>query len=149
MLCAPVARDLGARRDPHAVLGGDVAEEAVEARGPSRAADDAAVQADVHQLSALLVELVESVDQVGREIVGGDEPVRDQELEVVGVERVRDHEVVDSVDVEPVRQLVGVGVGVVEEAALRYHELPGALPRPAGVPPDGPRAAQPLDRLDR
>ena len=52
-----------------------------------------------------------------REVVGRDEAVRDQELEVVRVERVRDHEVRRARDLDPVGELVGVRVRVVEEAA--------------------------------
>src|SRR3954451_5021942 len=63
----PVTGDLGPRRDPDVRAPRDVVEEPRERAGPPRAADDARVQADVHQPPALLEELVEGVQQVAVE----------------------------------------------------------------------------------
>ena len=52
-------------------------------------------------------------------------------------------------DLEPVGQIVGVGIGIVEEAALLDHQAPGIGAVAAGVPADRAAAGGPLDRLDR
>ena len=52
-------------------------------------------------------------------------------------------------DLEPVGQLVGVGVGVVEEPALLDDQPPRVLRDPARVPADRAHAAGALDRRDR
>jgi hypothetical protein len=148
MFGAPVQRDLLPGRDPHVVERRDVREKAVEPACAARPADDAAVEADGEQAAPFRAQDVERVDQVGREVVGGDEAVREQELEVVRVERVRDDEMVGAVHLDPVGQLVGVGVGVVEEAAVLDDEPARRVRAAAGVPPDGPPPADPLDRRD-
>src|SRR5207247_2643074 len=88
VLGVPVARYLRARRDPHVFPLLHVREEAIERRCPARAADDPAMKADVHHAAALPVELLERVDEILVELARGDESVRDQELEVVRVERI-------------------------------------------------------------
>jgi len=59
-----VPGDLGAGGDPHVLTPGDVVEEAGEAASAARPADDAGMEADVHQPPTLLVELLERVEEV-------------------------------------------------------------------------------------
>ena len=51
-------------------------------------------------------------------------------------------------DLHPVREVVVVGVGVVEEAALFHHQAPGIGTEAAGVPPERPAARHPGEAVD-
>ncbi len=144
-----MARNRRTGGHPRVVVGAHVLEKAFERARTSRPADDAAVEPDGHHAPAFCTQLVERVDEIGEEVVGGDEAVRQQELEIVRVERVRDDEVIPARDVDPVRQLVGIRVRVVEEASFLDDEPPCALRYPTGVPADRPAAARLLDRGDR
>src|SRR5690606_4690417 len=70
------------------------------------------------------------------------------ELHVVVVERVGDDEVALAIDRDPVGQVVVIGIGIVEEAAVLDDQLPGIAAQAAGIPADRPHAAGLLDRLD-
>ncbi len=52
-------------------------------------------------------------------------------------------------DLDPVGQVVSVGVAVVEEAALFDDQAARVRADPAGVPADRAAAGRALDRLDR
>lgn len=79
------------------------------------------VQAERHHLGLRLSLAVEHVEAVlhEREVVVGGEQAAGAELRVVGREAVRHDQVRAVVHAHPVRQLVVVGVRIVEEAALR------------------------------
>ena len=145
----PVSRDVRPRGNPDIVAREDVLEEAHESRGAPGLADDPAVQPDRQHPAALGSQLLQRVDQVLGEIPRGDEPVREQELEVVCVERVRDDEVRVPSDVHPVGELVRIRVGVVEKAALLDDETAGRFRPATRVPTDGSDAADAFDGLDR
>ena len=139
--------------DPDPVVRLDVVEEARQRGDAPRPADEAAVQADRQHLrrrsAALGVQHVEGVAQVGEELVPAVEALGGREAHVVGVERVRDDEVrLRRPTLHPVRQVVGVGVGVVEEAAVLDDESARVRAVAAGVPADRRRAGQLADRLD-
>src|SRR3989449_2665412 len=85
-------------------------------------------------LGALGVEHVEGVPQVREEIVAGVEALGRPELHVVVVERIRDDQMRRAVHLDPVRQVVVVGVSVVEEAAGFHHEPPRVGAEPSRVP---------------
>src|SRR5919108_3915188 len=107
---APVPGDRRARRYPHPVSPAHVSEEAVERARPPWPAHDPAVQANRHHPATVFVQVLERVHEVREEVVARDESVDEQELEVVRVEGVRDHELRASAGLDPVRQLVRVRV---------------------------------------
>ena len=110
------------------------------------------MQPDRHHLRrgfSFAVEHVERILQVVEESLARREPRRDRELHVVVVERVRDDEMRLPADPRPVRQVVVVCVGVVQEAALLDDQPPRVdRRRIAAVPPVRARPGGPLDRLD-
>ena len=122
----PVAGDVDAAAQPHAALGLHVIEKPRQRRRPSRAADEPAVEADRHHLrrtgAPLLVEQVEAVLEVGEELVARVEPLRGGKAHVVGIERVGHDQVRPARTLDPVGQIVGIGVGGVEEAALLHDD---------------------------
>ena len=132
------SRDLDASRNPYPVVGRDVVEESLQRSGARRAPDDAAVQADRQHLrlsrNALGVEHVECVAQVREELVTVGESRGRSEPHVVGVQRVRHDEVVPIAYPHPVGQVVGVGVGVVDETAVLDDQVAGVRRVAAGVP---------------
>src|SRR5690606_27960173 len=124
---APVGGDLAAGRQPDAIVALHVVDEALESRGATGTAYEAAVQANSHHARpaglAFAIERVEAVLQVGEELVAVGEPGGDGEAHVVGLERVGDDQlrrdrIAVAVMVEPVRQLVVIGVGYPVETAF-------------------------------
>src|SRR3990172_12792110 len=83
----PMSGDVRARRNPDVVARADVLEEAREAGGAAGPSHDPAMEADREHAASVGPQLLERVDQVLGEVSRGDEAVREQELEVVGVER--------------------------------------------------------------
>ena len=92
--------------------------EGADAAGPT---DYSQVQPDRHHLRGVrpfAMQPVEGVDHISGEIGGAAEPVGMEELHVVGVERVRQHQVPLVSDLHEIWQVVVVGVAVVEEATF-------------------------------
>ena len=118
----PVFGDVDAARDPDLVVAFHVIDEALQRRGTAGTADQTAVEADIEHFRAaglaLGVEHVEGVAQIGEELVAGVEALRGGEAHVVAVERVGDDELVPAVHLDPVGQVVRIGVGNIVEAAL-------------------------------
>ena len=80
MLVDPMPCDVESSCDPHAVVLGDVIEEARKTDAASRAPDESAVQADRHHLRsvrAFRVEHVERVAQIAEEFVAARKSLRD------------------------------------------------------------------------
>src|SRR5262245_13545743 len=120
-LCEPVARDVLAARKPSSALLLHVLQHLLEAADPRRAADDPRVQPDREHLwlvCAFLPEPVERVDDVPGEIGPAHESIAVEETHVVGIEGVRQHEMRLACDLDVVRRVIIVGVGVVEEAPV-------------------------------
>src|SRR6266540_1367166 len=139
----PVLGDVDAPGEPHVRVAADVVERALEAGGPRGMPDEPQVQPERHHLRlrlSLAVEDVEAVLHEGEVVLGGEEAAA-AELRVVGGEAVGHHQVRALVHAHPVGQLVVVGVGVVEEAALLDDELPRVHARPvAAIPAQRPLA---------
>src|SRR5215813_13463149 len=159
MMGAPVTRDLTARGEPHLAAPPRVLEEARQAARPRRTAGDATVQAHRHHArarAAFLPELVEGVAEVRGEVLRhlqGAAP----EADVVGIQGVGNDEPGAGRARHVVRQVVRVGVAVVEKRALSHYELPRVHRRAiTAIPPerrltgclryggDGPRNGRPL-----
>ena len=77
---------------------------------------------------ALGVERVEQILEIGVELIAGIEALRRRKSHVVGIERVRDHELRPARAFEPVGQVVGVGVGAIDKPAL-FHAQPDRVDR--------------------
>src|ERR1700722_5234486 len=87
----PVLRDLQPRRHPDAVVSPDVVEKAHQGRGAAGTSDDPAMQADRHHLRrgrAFGIEHVETILEIGEELIAAAEPLRIDEAHVVGIEAV-------------------------------------------------------------
>src|SRR5262249_34583722 len=147
----PVSGDVETPCEPHAVVLCHVIECALEPGGARRMTDEPEVQAERHHLGLRPTLAIEHVEAVlhEREVVVGREEAAAPELRVVGRQAVRDDEVRAVVHPHPVRQLVVVGVGVVQKAALLDQEAPRVHAGPgAAVPAEWPLADGLLHRLD-
>src|SRR5262245_10432078 len=114
MLTEPMLRDIAPGRDEDALKARNVIEKAREACGAAGPAGETAVQPDRHHLRralALGIEEIERIPQIHKEVVSMDEALRIDEAHVVGVEAVRDDEVRAVRAVDPIGQVVGIGVG--------------------------------------
>lgn len=98
------------------------------------------MQADIHHARppglTLGIERVETVFQIGEELVARIEALRRGEAHVVGVERIGDDELRAAGMLEPVGQFVVIGVGDVVEAAFFSHQ-PHRVDRGAARIPAG------------
>ena len=87
----------------------------------------------------LAMQPVEGVDRISGEIGGAAEPVGMEKLHVVGVERVRKHQVSLRSDLHEIWQVVVVGGAVVEEATFLDQQASGVHRTGRScVPADGP-----------
>ena len=71
---------------------------------------------------ALGVKRIERVLEIGEELIARREALRRREPHVVGIERVGHYELRPPRSLDPIGQVVGVGVGAIEEAALLHAE---------------------------
>ena len=129
----PMARDVHTPAEPHAFVPAHVLEKSDEPTHTPRPPDQSIVQTDREQLGlapdAFAIEHVEGIPHVGEEIIASREPAIFVESVVIGLVGVGDDEMRSAGDVQPIGQLVGKRVAVVEEAAgldQRYH---GAMQR--------------------
>src|SRR5947199_13117 len=146
------AAKAAAAGDPGVAVALNVIEEASERGEAAGPAGEPHVEADRHHLRrgrALRVEHVEGVAQVREEVVAGVEALRHAELHVVVVERVGNDEVWLAGHDDPVREIVVVGVRVVQEPALLDDEATGVGTQPSGVPAERPAAGGFRQALDR
>jgi len=123
-------------------------QEAGQRRSAAGPSDQAAMQPHAHHPPALRPQQVAGAAQVVLEALGVAEAGRHRELHVVVVERVGDDEVRLAADRHVVRQVVVIGVAVVEEAAMLGDQAPGVGRHAAGVPAHGAAAGQARDGLD-
>mmetsp|Transcript_35738 Transcript_35738/g.76338 ORF Transcript_35738/g.76338 Transcript_35738/m.76338 type:complete len:264 (-) Transcript_35738:397-1188(-) len=127
----PVGGDFIATANPNVApqaLG--VVQEILQPLGAARPPDQAAVQPDAHHLRGtpppLLREVIQAVLEVTVKFPCVGKSVGAGESHVVLAQRVR-HDKVGPVPVlpRPVREVVRVGVRIVQESALLHHELSG------------------------
>ena len=102
------------------------------------------MQADAHHLRAaglaFGVERVERVLQIGEELVAAVEALGRGEAHVIGVERIRDDQLLLAIMLVPVGQVVRIGVGNVVETASFRHEIDRVDGTAAGIPATRPLA---------
>ncbi len=105
---------------------GDVVQETLQRDDPAGASREPAVQADRHHgrtaCQSFGMKRVETVPQIGEELLALGETIRDGEPHVVDVERIGDDElrrdrVAMPVMVEPVRKVVVVSIRNIGETA--------------------------------
>src|SRR2546425_3281461 len=147
----PVFGDVDAPREPHALVASDIVQRALEAGRPRGMPDEPQVQPERHHLGLRLALAVEHVEAVlhEREVVVGGEQAAAAELRIVGREAVRHDQMRALVPAHPVRQLVVVGIRVVEEAALLDEEASRVHAGPvAAIPAHWPLADRLLHGLD-
>src|ERR1700683_2298331 len=126
VLAMPMARDIEARGNPDAVLAADVVDEPRHRCRASRPPSQAAVQADRHHLGrglALGVEGVESVAQISEEIVAARKALRIDEAHVIGIETVGNDHMRSLRALDPIGQVVRVGIGGILKTAVFENEL--------------------------
>src|SRR3990170_6653466 len=148
MVLEPMTGDIDAPRDPH-LLVLHVLDEPLERRQAARPAGEAAVQADRHHAVLLRVQHVEAVLQIGEKVVARVEALRRGEAHVVGIERIRHHQLGLAVLRVVPGDVVVVVVGVVDEAAFLHHQPPRVRAGAPGVPAERTLAGQPAMHLDR
>ncbi|SKY71558.1 Uncharacterised protein [Mycobacteroides abscessus subsp. abscessus] len=136
-------------------------EESLERRQPGRTSDDPTVQADRQHLrctlESLAIEHVECVTQLCVELFTRGKAAGRREPHVVGVHRVGHDEMVDVLDrpvgaprhLDPVRQIVGVTVGVVGESPVLDDQIASLRRVSAGVPTERSRPGDLGQQLDR
>ena len=147
----PVARDIDPPCQPDAVVPLHMVEELHQPGKPRRPADKPAMQPHRQHFRRRLafgIERVESVDQIGGELVAGMEPLRRREAHVVGVERIGDDQVRALGLGAPERKIVRIIVGVIEEPAFGGDKPPRVLGCPSGVPAERAFAADAAVDLD-
>src|SRR5438128_3029748 len=113
MMFQPVAGDVDAACDPDFAFPARIAQKAFQRREAPRPADEAAVQPDRHHAPALGMKNVQRVLQVIEELLAGIETLRRREAHVVGVERIRNHELRLAIANVVPRQIVVVVVRVI------------------------------------
>lgn len=115
----PVVSDIDSAANPDIFKALHVVQEPGEGGGATGASGEAAVEADAHHFGsgfAFVVQHVEGVAEVGEELVAAVEPLVGGEAHIVVVEGVGDDEVGAIVVVDPVGQVIGIAIGIVEEA---------------------------------
>src|SRR3546814_2220619 len=78
--------------------------------------------------------------QIAKELLAGVEALRRGKAHVVGIKGVGHDEVRAVRSRDPVRQVVGVGVGGVDEAAFLRHQVEGVDRIAPGIPAERPLA---------
>ncbi|RMN90754.1 hypothetical protein ALQ49_05903 [Pseudomonas syringae pv. apii] len=139
MFRVPVAGDVHTAGEPHLLMAFDVFDEALECGEPGRAANQTAVQTDGEHLRRVLafgIQHVERVLQVLEKLLAVVETLHLCEAHVVGVQRIRDHQMrlAGRVVRLPVRQVIVVGVAIIKKAAFLHDQPPCVGPGAAGVP---------------
>jgi hypothetical protein len=121
----------------------DVVEEAGERCGPTGTSGQPAVQADrehPREVGSLAVENVETVLEIGEELVAAVESRRGGKPHVVGIERVGYNQLWATRAIEPVGQLVGVAVGRIEESLILHDDAERVWGATTLVEAERPRA---------
>src|SRR5436190_8466723 len=100
------------------------------------------MQADRHHLrrpaATLLVKAVEAVLQIGKELITAVKTLRGCEAHIVGIEGVGNDEMLAAARiVDPVRQIIGIAVGRIEEPPFLHDEPYRVHGATAGIPPEG------------
>ena len=132
--------------------GGCVGQEAVQSADAGGTTDDAKMQAHGHHPrlgSAFAVQAIKRIDAIARKIISEHEAAVVVKAHIVGVESVRQHDVVVPRSFDQIRQIVVVGVRIVEKASVFHQQPPGiGRRRRARVPTHGRQAGRILDCRD-
>src|SRR5260221_14601163 len=115
-MTVPVARYIDAPRHPDLVMALRVIEESLKCPSAAGPSDQAAMQADGHHLGrptpSFLIEAIECVLEIGEELIAAVEALRRRKTHVVVVECVGNDEMPAALrPVDPIRQIIGIGVG--------------------------------------
>src|SRR5580704_913114 len=146
MVRDPVAGDVSARAQPDPLVPLQVCNETRQRTDASGATDDATVQANAHHArqsgGTLSIEPIEGVATVGEELLAGAEIPATLQTAIVVVEAVGNDQMAPAGDLRPVRQVVVVGVAIVEESAALHDQPPRARAGSPGVPAHGPHTGE-------
>src|SRR5229473_2593783 len=121
MLLVPMARDIDSSRNPNAIAWREIVEKANKPRRPARPSNQPAMEPDRHHFGgalALGIEHVERVLEICEELIAIAKTLRVDESHIVGVERVGDDEMRSLWSLDPVGQIIRVGVRRIEESSL-------------------------------
>ena len=147
----PVPGDVDAPAAPHLLVRQHVVQEPLhggEAAGP---AGETAVQAHRHharRARTLGVQHVERIAQIGEELIARVEALRGREAHVVGVERVRHHQVGARPKLGPERQIIVVIVSVIKKSSLFHQQSAGVRPGASRIPAERALPGEIADDLD-
>jgi len=123
---APVPRDIDPSAHPHIPARHDVVEKLFEPRGAAGMPGQPRMKADRHHLGcadAFATKQVQRVAEEGEEVAARRHGAANK-LGVVVDATLGNDEVVATEDAHPIGQLVIIGVGVVEKAAILSQEPP-------------------------
>jgi len=142
--------DVEPAADPNSILRQHVVDESRKSGRARRLAREAAMHRHSHHARCLGTQCVECVKVVlerGEEISGLAPAQAAGQPCVVVVERVRDDEMWSAELVVPIRQLVIVGITVVEESTLVDDQTPCVRAGGADVPPEGTGSSKAADEM--
>ena len=125
-----MARDVDAPANPDALVLLDRIEEAHERSETPGPTDETAMKADRHHLRrvrAFGMKDIETVAEICKELIARIEALRCGKTHVVGVERVGDNEMIASLDLQPIGQVVGVAVHIVVIRRLRRSSVASSI----------------------
>ena len=131
--------DVEPAADPNSILRQHVVDESRKSRRARRLAREAAMHRHSHHARCLATQCVECVEVVleRSEKISGLAPAKAvRQPGVAVVERVRDDQMWSAELVVPIRQLVIVGITVVEESTLLDDQTPCVRAGGADVPPE-------------
>src|SRR5690606_26072710 len=115
MMFHPMPGDVDTARQPDSLVALHIVDEALQRSRAAGPADEAAVKADAHHgrasLPAFFIERVESVFQIGEELITRVKALRRGETHIVGIERIGDDDlrfcrIAMAVMVDPVGQII-------------------------------------------
>src|SRR5271166_4681735 len=118
VLAVPMPRDIDPACNPDIVAFPDIIEKTNERAGAARSSHQTAMQPDRHHLGrpfSLGVQHVQCVLEIGEELTTVAEPLRVDESHVIGVERVWNNEMRPLRPLDPIGQIVSVGIRRIEK----------------------------------
>ena len=134
----PVGGNLASPGEPCAILRRRIVEKPFQPHHPPRPADQAAMQPDRHHSGpprlTFGIQRIKRIFQIAEEMIAGVEALWRGEAHVIGVERIGDHQLVAPAHLDPIGQIIVIGIGNPVKAARLGHQPHGIGRTAPGVP---------------
>ena len=140
----PVARDIDSPTDPDIVMLLNMIEKALQGRETARPSRNAAVQPYRHHLwrvGPLGVKRIEGVPQIPVELITAREAGDPGKAHVVVIQRIGDDEMRPAMIMCPIGEIIGIAVGIIEEAPFGNDQGAGLRTDTPCIPTQRPLAA--------